>query len=178
MKTDVSSFIPHPSSLILSSEGIAMSETTDPFNPFDPTGLFKEMRTAGMDAWSKMMIQLVHTEAYAQATAAVLDAWLSGSAPFRSVPHHDFSRVSLVFWNVVIIVCEAAGRVANNQEMCSARRPPPLHGRGKVCPLVGAVSVSPSAGDGLVRAVSHVVWIDCVYADGSRRDVRRGGHAT
>ena len=60
-----------------------MSQQNDTFNPFDPTGMFKTMRDANMDAWSKMMIQLVNTEAYAQATAVMLDAWLSGSGPFR-----------------------------------------------------------------------------------------------
>jgi len=62
-----------------------MSQKNDTFNPFDPAGLFKGMRDTGMDAWSKVMIQLVHTEAYAQATAATLDAWLAASAPFRKV---------------------------------------------------------------------------------------------
>ncbi len=60
-----------------------MSQTTETFNPFDPTGMFKAMRDQNMDAWSKMMIQLVNSEAYAQATAVMLDAWLSGSGPFR-----------------------------------------------------------------------------------------------
>ena len=60
-----------------------MSQKNEGFNPFDPTGMFKDMRDAGMDAWSKMMIQFVNTEAYAQATAAVLDAWLTSSGPFR-----------------------------------------------------------------------------------------------
>jgi hypothetical protein len=60
-----------------------MSEKNDTFNPFDPTGMMKAMRDSSMDAWSKMMIQVVNTEAYAQGTAAVLDAWLSSSAPFR-----------------------------------------------------------------------------------------------
>jgi hypothetical protein len=60
-----------------------MSETDNAFNPFDPTGLLKEMRSAGMDAWSKMMIQMVNSEAYAQATAQMLDAWLTSSTPFR-----------------------------------------------------------------------------------------------
>jgi hypothetical protein len=60
-----------------------MSDKAEPFNPFDPTGMWKTMRDSNMDAWSKMMIQLVNTEAYAQATAAMLDAWLSSSAPFR-----------------------------------------------------------------------------------------------
>jgi hypothetical protein len=60
-----------------------MSDKAEPFNPFDPTGMLKTMRDSNMDAWSKMMIQLVNTEAYAKATAAMLDAWLSSSAPFR-----------------------------------------------------------------------------------------------
>jgi hypothetical protein len=60
-----------------------MSQQTDGFNIFDPAGVMKGMRDAGMDAWSKMMIQLVNTEAYAAATAAMLDAWLASSSPFR-----------------------------------------------------------------------------------------------
>ena len=60
-----------------------MSQTNETINPFDPTGMFKALRDQNMDAWSKMMIQLVNTEAYAQATAVMLDAWLSGSGPFR-----------------------------------------------------------------------------------------------
>ena len=60
-----------------------MSQTPETYNPFDPTGMFKGLRDANLDAWSKMMIQLVNTEAYAQATAVMLDAWLSGSGPFR-----------------------------------------------------------------------------------------------
>ena len=60
-----------------------MSDKTETFNPFDPTGMFKTMRDSGMDAWSKTMIQLVNTEAYAQATANLLDAWLTSSGPFR-----------------------------------------------------------------------------------------------
>jgi hypothetical protein len=62
-----------------------MSDKNDTFNPFDPTGMFKTMRDSNMDAWSKMMIQLVSTDAYAQATATLLDAWLTSSAPFRKV---------------------------------------------------------------------------------------------
>jgi len=50
-----------------------MSQTNGTFDPFDPTGMFKSMRDAGMDTWSKSMIQLVNTEAYAQASAVMLD---------------------------------------------------------------------------------------------------------
>jgi hypothetical protein len=60
-----------------------MSDTNNSFNPFDPTGMFKNIRDANLDAWSRMMIEAVNTEAYAKATAVMLDAWLANSAPFR-----------------------------------------------------------------------------------------------
>ena len=60
-----------------------MNNKAETFNPFDPTGMLKSIRDDNMASWSKMMIQLVNTEAYAQATAVMLDAWLSSSAPFR-----------------------------------------------------------------------------------------------
>jgi hypothetical protein len=64
-------------------KGTAMSQGNDGFNPFDPTGILKSMRDTSMDAWSKMMIQVVNSDAYAQATATLLDTWLSTSLPFR-----------------------------------------------------------------------------------------------
>jgi hypothetical protein len=60
-----------------------LSQSDNGFDPFDPTGMMKSMRDASMDAWSKMMIQLVNTDAYAKATGALLDAWLGSSMPFR-----------------------------------------------------------------------------------------------
>jgi hypothetical protein len=60
-----------------------MSHPNETFNPFDPTGMFKNIRDANMDAWSKMMIQFVNTDAYAEATGAMLNTWLATSAPFR-----------------------------------------------------------------------------------------------
>jgi hypothetical protein len=62
---------------------MAMSQTNDSFNPFDPAGVFKSMRDSSMDMWSKMMIQLVNSDPYAQATGTMLDAWLNTSVPFR-----------------------------------------------------------------------------------------------
>ena len=71
-----------------------MSEANhDTFNPFDPMGVFKPLRDANMDAWSKMMIQFVHTDAYAQATATMLDSWLSASAPFRKALEMAMTQV-------------------------------------------------------------------------------------
>jgi hypothetical protein len=69
-----------------------MSQKEDP-NPFDPTGMFKSMRDAGMDAWSKMMIQLINSEAYARASGTMLDAWLTSSAPFRKAIESTMTQV-------------------------------------------------------------------------------------
>src|SRR5262245_15986414 len=70
-----------------------MSQKPETPHPFDPTGMLKSMRDAGMDAWSKMMIQLVNSEAYAQATATMLDAWLTTSAPFRKAIESTMTQV-------------------------------------------------------------------------------------
>jgi hypothetical protein len=74
-----------------------MSEKNDTFNPFDPTGMLKSVRDSSMDAWSKMMIQLVNSEAYAQSTATMLDAWLSSSTPFRKVMESTMTQVLINF---------------------------------------------------------------------------------
>ena len=70
-----------------------MSEKNDTVNPFDPTGMFKSMRDANLESWSKMMIQLVNTDAYSQATATMLDTWLTASAPFRKALESVMTRV-------------------------------------------------------------------------------------
>jgi hypothetical protein len=62
-----------------------LSQDNEPYNPFDPTGMYKHMRDASMDSWSKMMIQFVNTEEYAKATGTILDAWLTSSVPFRKM---------------------------------------------------------------------------------------------
>lgn len=41
------------------------------------------MRDAYLDSWSKSMVEMVNTEAYAQATGAMLDTYLTVSTPFR-----------------------------------------------------------------------------------------------
>jgi hypothetical protein len=74
-------------------KGTAMSNKNDSFNPLDPTGMFKNMRDSSMDAWSKMMVQLVNTEAYSQATGAMLDTWLTTSAPFRKALESTMTQV-------------------------------------------------------------------------------------
>lgn len=49
----------------------------------DPMDPWRGMRDAYLDAWSKTAVDMVNTEAYAQATGAMLDTYLTVSAPFR-----------------------------------------------------------------------------------------------
>jgi hypothetical protein len=51
--------------------------------PFDPLEPFRGMRDAYLEAMAKTMVEVVNTEAYAQATGAALDSSLTLSAPFR-----------------------------------------------------------------------------------------------
>jgi len=70
-----------------------MSQKSEQQPAFDPFGAWKNMRDAGMDAWSKMMIQLVNSETYAQASGAMLDTWLTSSAPFRKAIESTTTQV-------------------------------------------------------------------------------------
>jgi hypothetical protein len=70
-----------------------MSAQNDTFNPFDPTGMFKGLRDAHLDAWSKVMTQLVNSDAYSQATGTMLDAWLTTSTPFRKLLEKTMTQV-------------------------------------------------------------------------------------
>ena len=51
--------------------------------PFDPLDPWRQMRDNYLDAWAKTMIDVVNTDAYAKATGALLDTYLTMSAPFR-----------------------------------------------------------------------------------------------
>lgn len=50
---------------------------------FDPMETFRGMRDAYLDAMAKTMVEAVNTEAYAQATGAMLEGTLAATAPFR-----------------------------------------------------------------------------------------------
>ena len=58
----------------------------DPTNDgkrFDPMEPWRGVRDVYLDAWAKSMVDMVNSEAYAQATGTMLDTYLSVSAPFR-----------------------------------------------------------------------------------------------
>lgn len=51
--------------------------------PFDPLDSLRQMRDTYLDTWAKSMIDVVNTDAYAKASGAMLDSYLTMSAPFR-----------------------------------------------------------------------------------------------
>jgi polyhydroxyalkanoate synthesis regulator phasin len=62
-------------------------------NPFDPFGTMRTMRDTYMDAWAKMMIDMVNSPAYAEAQGQMLDAYLSMSAPFQQAMQKAMTQV-------------------------------------------------------------------------------------
>jgi hypothetical protein len=52
-------------------------------NPVDPFEAFRGMRDSYLDAMSKVMINAVNSEEYAQASGGMLNSSLTASAPFR-----------------------------------------------------------------------------------------------
>ena len=70
-----------------------MNDKQEQFDIFDPTGMFKELRNANMDSWAKMMGEAVSTDAYSEATGAMLDAWLRSSSPFRQAMETSMTQV-------------------------------------------------------------------------------------
>jgi hypothetical protein len=65
-------------------EAPLMSETQEKTSkPTDPLEPFRAMRDIYLDAMAKSMVEAVNTDAYAQATGAMLDGYLAASAPMR-----------------------------------------------------------------------------------------------
>jgi len=61
----------------------AMSQPPDMANPLDPLGIWRQSQDAMFDTWSKAMVDMVNTEAYAETTGRMLDAYLTLLAPVR-----------------------------------------------------------------------------------------------
>jgi len=70
-----------------------MSKQPDITNPLDPLGTWRAARDAGLESWSRMMIDLVNSEAYSQATSQWLDTYLTFSQPFKSIIETTMTQV-------------------------------------------------------------------------------------
>jgi hypothetical protein len=56
---------------------------SNPQGKTDPLEQWRELRDTYMDIWAKASGEAVNSEAYAQATGAMLDAFLATSSPYR-----------------------------------------------------------------------------------------------
>ena len=76
-------------------------ETTNPLDPFDTLNTMRDaglktlytMRVASLETWSKLMIELVNSETYSQATSQWLDSYLTVSQPFQRVLETTMTQV-------------------------------------------------------------------------------------
>jgi polyhydroxyalkanoic acid synthase PhaR subunit len=60
-------------------------ENAGPTNSFDPFGQWKALRESNLDAWSKVMVDFVNSDAYARASAQWLDTYMTMSQSFQQV---------------------------------------------------------------------------------------------
>jgi polyhydroxyalkanoic acid synthase PhaR subunit len=60
-----------------------MNGNSEESKPFDPIEAWREIRDAGMESWSKAMIEAVNSEEYAKTTGAMLNAYLAAAGPVR-----------------------------------------------------------------------------------------------
>jgi hypothetical protein len=74
-----------------------MKQSSDTPNPLDPFGTMRAMRDSTLEAWSKMMIDVVNSDVYAQATAQWLDTYLTASQPFQKLMETTTTRVLTEF---------------------------------------------------------------------------------
>lgn len=70
-----------------------MSQEPGEPSPFDPFSALRGMRDAYMDTWSKTMIDAVNSDAYAEAMGALLDSYVTVSAPFRQAIEKIMTQV-------------------------------------------------------------------------------------
>jgi hypothetical protein len=80
--------------LVVRRKGPAMSEgQPNSSKPYDPTEPFRGLRDAYLDIMAKTMVEAVNSDAYAQASGAMLDTSLTMSAPFREALEKSMLRV-------------------------------------------------------------------------------------
>ena len=68
-----------------------MTQSSD--DRMDPFAAWRGMRDANMEALSRAMVDMVNTEAFAQAIGTYLDTYLAASAPFRRSLETTMSQV-------------------------------------------------------------------------------------
>jgi hypothetical protein len=70
-----------------------MSTQPDIPHALDPYGTLRALRDANLGTWSKLMIDLVNSDEYSQATSQWLDTYLMMSRPFQRVIKMTMTQV-------------------------------------------------------------------------------------
>jgi hypothetical protein len=111
------------------------NENTKPADPFEA---LRGMRDSYLDAMSKVMMNAVNSEEYAQATGVMLNGALIASAPFRealdkamaaalqqsSMPsRQEVAALAGRFTNVEMRLDDMEAKLDRIVELCSAARP-------------------------------------------------------
>jgi hypothetical protein len=106
--------------------------------PVDPFEAFRGMRDSYLDAMSKVMINAVNSEEYAQATGAMLDGSLMASAPFHealdkataaalqqaSMPsRQEVAALAGRFTNIEMRLDDMEAKLDRIIELCSVAKP-------------------------------------------------------
>src|SRR5437868_6016260 len=65
---------------------------TDGKNLLDPFGIWKAARDTNLDAWSKMMIDIVNSDEYARTTGQALEQILATSQPVRDAMERTMTQ--------------------------------------------------------------------------------------
>jgi hypothetical protein len=109
-------------------------------NPVDPFEAFRGMRDSYLDAMSKVMINAVNSEEYAEATGAMLNSSLMASAPFRealekataaamqqaSMPsRQEVAALAGRFTNIEMRLDDMEAKLDRIIELCAVAKPAP-----------------------------------------------------
>ena len=115
-----------------------MSDQAGSSKPPDPFEQFRTMRDAYLDGMAKVMVEAVNTEAYAQASGAMLENSLKVSAPIReameksmlqvlqqlSLPsRQDFAGLADRFTNLEMRLDDMDAKLDRIEKQSSAGRP-------------------------------------------------------
>ena len=112
-------------------------------NPVDPFEAFRGMRDSYLDAMSKVMINAVNSEEYAQATGAMLNSSLMASAPFREAldkameaamqqapmpSRQEVAALAGRFTNIEMRLDDMEAKLDRIIQLCSSDKPPTSSG--------------------------------------------------
>lgn len=123
------------------NENNSHAQTKDPFEPF------RAIRDKYLDAMARTMVEAVNTDAYAQATGAMLEGYLTAAAPLReamdrsmaqaleqmSLPsRQEVATLAERFTNVEMRLDDMDAKLDRIEKSMGRDQPAPLPETGKV----------------------------------------------